>query len=54
VTEKIMDPSFRAKLLEFLKAWTMVEIIVRGTFYVLAILLFFGYAIYAATHHGRF
>ena len=52
--QKTINPSFRTKLLEFLKAWTMVEIIVRGIFYVLAILLFFGYAIYAATHHGRF
>jgi hypothetical protein len=49
-----MHKSLGTKLSEFIKAWTMVESIVTGIFFLSAILFIFGSAIYSAAHHVKF
>jgi hypothetical protein len=49
-----LSASFTTRLTKLIQAWTMVENIIYAVFYVLAILLFIGYAIYTAAHHVKF
>ena len=49
-----MNALLKAKLVEFIKAWAMIDNIITAVFLISAILFFFGYATYSAAHKGRF
>lgn len=49
-----MKANTKMKIAEFGRRWTTVENIITTCFLVLAILFFFGYAIYSAAHNVKF
>jgi hypothetical protein len=51
---KVSTKTKTMKIAEVGRAWTMIENSMAGNFLLLAILSFFGYAIYSAAHHVRF
>ena len=49
-----MKADTKARVNQIARAAVTVDVVVYAIFLVLAILFFFGYAIYSAAHHVRF